>query len=354
MFQNLRPKPVSFLKPQKKETSVKKLGYTKKNSESYNQKIKNLEAEISLLTNYSTDTIYRLDYGTMKYDYISPAVEKLLGFNMQEMRRINFRSLILETRLVTDGLRTVASFDELEHKRKNGDVGKWQADYLISTKHGEKIWVSDVSYPWLDEVTGKVKGSVGSLRDITDRVRIENSVFFNFEQAGQLDTLTGLMSKQLFFNEIEKELKRIKRSKAEVALVIIDIDGLERINSEIGTFFGDKAIIRVTDTLQNSLRETDTIARITGGTFAALLPETSVRAAYLVAERIRHGIGEAEIKLSGDKQGLKFTVSCGVASTNFLENISATDLYKLADTRLFLAKSSGRNQLAIEEILSLH
>ncbi|HCR85052.1 MAG TPA: hypothetical protein DIV86_00060, partial [Alphaproteobacteria bacterium] len=333
---------------------IKNLYFSNKKADSYSQKIKKLEAEIALLTNYSTDTIYRLDYRTMKYDYISSAVEKLLGFTPQEMRKINFRSLILETRLVTDGLRTVSSFDELEYKRKNGDVGKWQADYLISTKSGQKIWVSDVSLPWLDEKSGRVIGSVGSLRDITDRVKMENDLLSNFEKAGTLDSLTGLISKQVFFNEVEYELKRIKRNKTEVSMVLIDIDGLAQLNHEIGSFFGDKAILRVTDNLKKSLRETDIIARIDGGTFAALLPETAVRTAFNVVERIRENISAAEIKLGGDNTGVKFNVSCGLASSSFIENITATDLYKLADNRLSLAKRTGRSQVAIEEILSLH
>jgi diguanylate cyclase (GGDEF)-like protein/PAS domain S-box-containing protein len=354
MFANQAKKPVSFLKPFKTSNNLQKNNATTlKKGESLRDKIKNLNDEITLLTSYSTDTIYRLDYRTMKYDYVSPAIFKLLGFTPQEMKKINFRSLIVETKLVTDGLRTISSFEELEHKRKNGDVGKWQADYLIRTKNAEKIWVSDVSYPWFDE-TGKVIGSVGSLRDITDRVRIESQILSSFEQTSSIDSLTGLITKPSFFTSVDRELKRSKRSKNEVSIIIFDIDGLEQINSEIGTFIGDKAILRVSDALKSGLREIDIVARIFGGTFAVLLPETSINMAYFVAERIRNNVNNAEIKLAGDRPGIKFTVSAGVAATNFIENLSASDLYKLADIRIQHAKSLGKNQVAIEEILRLN
>lgn len=352
MHKSLRLKPIPHSKPQDVVPSkAKKEFFGVQNKSGLAQKNKELEEEIKLLTSYSTDTIYRLDYRNMKYDYISPAVTKLLGFSQQEIKRIHFRSLIVETKLVTDGLRTISSFDELEFKRKNGDVGKWQADYLMNTKSGEKIWVSDVSQPWFND-NGKVIGSVGSLRDISDRMRIEQQILFNFEKVNEIDSLTGLISKPTFFTDVEKEIKRGKRTKSSTSMVLFDIDGLDEINKEIGTFMGDKAILRVTDSLKNGLREIDTIARIAGGAFAALLPDTNVESAYNVANRIRQNVDNAEIKLAGDRPGLKFSVSAGVATTSFLENLEAADLYKIAEQRMFIAKSSGRNQVTIEEILS--
>lgn len=131
-----------------------------------------LKAELELLSTYSNDVIYRLRYDTMSYDYISPSVERLLGYTPAQMRKINFRNLILETRIVTDGLRPVTSYAGLEASRSKREVSKWQADYLIRAKDGHTLWVADVSYPWFDE-KGAIIGSVGSLRDITERVEAE-------------------------------------------------------------------------------------------------------------------------------------------------------------------------------------
>ena len=131
-------------------------------------KIANMNNEIDLLTSYSSDTVYRLRYNSMTYEYVSPAIVRLLGFSPDEMKQINFRSLILETKMVSDGMKNVTSFNELEKARKKGNASKWQADYLMRTKNGRKIWVTDISFPWFDD-EGNVIGSVGSLRDITDR-----------------------------------------------------------------------------------------------------------------------------------------------------------------------------------------
>ena len=69
-------------------------------------------------------------------------------------------------------MQLVQSFARLEEKRKKGHVQKWQADYLLRTKEGLKIWVADISYPWFDK-KGAIIGSIGSLRDISDRVAAE-------------------------------------------------------------------------------------------------------------------------------------------------------------------------------------
>jgi len=213
---DLKRKPKIFTKPMKVSTQKNTVPTLKKlsNKQSPSDRIEELEQQISLLTSYSSDTVYRLNYKSMKYDYISPAVAKLLGFTPMEMQRINFRSLIEETKIVTDGLKKVKSYEEFEEIRRKGDVGIWQADYLIRQKSGEKIWVSDISHPWFDE-KGSVIGSVGSLRNITDRVRVEQQILGDFENMSVTDPLTGLAGKSEFFSELEYEVKRAKRTSEE-------------------------------------------------------------------------------------------------------------------------------------------
>jgi len=344
-------KPVSFRKPvakEKKFLNHHELGLNR-NKKGFLTQVTQLGDEIKLLTEYSTDTIYRLDYRSMKYNYISPAVSRLLGFTPQEMKRINFRSLIVETKLVTDGLKKVSSFEELEDKRKAGDVGKWNADYLIRTKSGERIWVSDNSFPWFDE-NGKVIGAVGSLRDITERVKIEEKLFSDIQNLSTQDALTGLAGKANFFSAVDRELKRIKRSSEQVGLVIFDIDDAARFDKNIS----DRLMIEVAHTIKTALRETDVLARIEGGMFAVMLPETEMKGAYSMADRVRELVTKKEFTFGGDKKALKCTISAGVANASAGDNLSVSDFFKLADTRLYIAKKAGKSQVDINEIIQLH
>lgn len=325
-----------------------------KNAESYSSaNITELKAEITLLTSYSTDTIYRLRYDTMQYDYISPSVVRLLGFTQDEIKKMNIRSLILETRIVSNALKPVESFTKLEESRKRGDVDKWQADYLMRTKDGRKIWVSDISYPWFDD-KGSIIGSVGSLRDITDRVQAEDDAKAELKRMATTDMLTGLASRAAFFDRLEEELKRIKRSHEDVSVLIIDMDHFKNVNNNYGQQAGDKVLQGVAKIILSCLRETDTGARIGGEEFGAILPETSAKGAMWVAERIRTSVAKETFNLGEDNPLVGCTVSIGLASARFDQNMDANTLYKIADKRLYIAKHTGRNQVSIDEIVEVH
>lgn len=312
-----------------------------------------LKNELDLLTSYSADTIYRLRYDTMTYDYVSPSITRLLGFTPAEIKKINFRALIIETRIVTSGMKTVESFDDLESSRKQGDVNKWQADYLIRTKDGRKIWVSDISYPWFDEA-GKIIGSIGSLRDITDRIEVEQEIKEELERLANTDALTDLANRREFFSRLEYELKRIQRSNSEMSILIVDVDFFKRINDAHGHEGGDAVLMQLSTLLKSTLRDTDLAARLGGEEFGIFLPDTPLEGAYWLAERLRLAVAKHDFTYGADNRSIGITVSVGAASANMADNLSATELYKMADTRLYIAKNTGRNQVSIDEIVHTH
>lgn len=332
--------------PQKKSKDVDVL-------QNVSSELETLEEENQLLLSYSSDTVYRLRYKDMRYDYISPAITRLLGFSVDEMKQVNFRSLIVETKLVTDGLKVVSSFEELEKQRRDGDINKWQADYLIRKKDGHKIWVSDISYPWFDD-EGNVIGSVGSLRDISDRVQAEEDMRKEFEKLANIDALTGLHSRSEFFNELDKELRRIDRSDEQVSILLVDIDHFRDINEKYGREIGDVLLTRITDIIRGCLRDTDLPCRLGGEEFGVLLPDTSASGAFWVAERIRETIAKSVFDTGRDMGSLSCSVSIGVATAEALDEKRSSDLYKIADTRLYIAKHTGRNQVSVDEIMQTH
>lgn len=312
-----------------------------------------LRDELALLTSYSTDTIYRLRYDTMTYDYVSPSVVRLLGYTQQEIKEMNMRTLILETRIVSNALKPVDSFEPLEDERRRGGVSKWQADYLMLTKGGKKIWVSDISYPWFD-TRGSIIGSVGSLRDITDRVHAETLAKEEIARMANTDMLTGQASRRLFFIRLEDELKRIKRSHEDLSVLLIDMDYFKNINNNYGQHVGDKVLQGVARIIDSCLRETDTGARVDGGQFGVILPETPASGAFWVAERIRSSVAKETFALGDENHLFGCTVSIGIASARYDQNLDANSLFKEADQRLYIAKHTGRNQVSMDELVEMH
>jgi len=296
----------------------------------------------------------------MEYDYISPSVLRLLGYSATEMSKINFRSLILDTKIITEGMRSVDSYEGLEKTRMQREVSKWQADYLIKTKDGREIWVSDISYPWFDS-KGNIIGSVGCLRDITDRVLAENMVRDELIRLANTDQLTGLANRRAFFARVEDEIKRTRRTSAEFSILLLDIDHFKRINDAHGHDVGDAVIFEIGRIISASLRETDMAARIGGEEYAVILPETPMDGAYWVAERIRTAVSKFRFQLNNPNNYIKCTVSIGVADSDGVKDISSENiettpaaLYKIADTRLYIAKNTGRNQVSMDELVNVH
>ena len=312
-----------------------------------------LQSEFNLVMHTSGDAVYRLRYDSMSYDYISPNIKTILGYSAKELQSLNFRSLISETKIISDFMYPVKDYSDLEKIRKNGDVHKWQADYLMRAKNGKRIWVTDISRPWFDK-KGSVIGSIGSLRDITDRVNAENFVKNELVRLAHTDALTGIANRRYFFERLEEELRRIKRLRNQCSMLLIDIDHFKKINDQYGHNNGDKVIQSIANNIKKSLRDTDIAARIAGEEFAALLPDTDEAGAYWVADRICSKIAKTPIQLDPHHPPIQPTVSIGLSTATDLEETSSKSLYKFADTRLYIAKNTGRNQVSADEIVHYH
>jgi diguanylate cyclase (GGDEF)-like protein/PAS domain S-box-containing protein len=311
--------------------------------------IAKLKAEIELLTKGSEETVYRLRYDTMRYDYISPSVAQLLGYTAEEFLSLNMRSLIVETRMVGDGLRAVQSYSVLEESRKRGEVKKWQADYLMKTKDGRQIWISDISHPWFDS-RGAIIGSIGSLRDISERIAAEHKIREELLRLTGADTLTGLSNRQTFWAKLEDETRRIRRSHGDLGLLLIEIDQFHKVSDAYGQEMSDAVLAGIARLIQGTLREIDLASRLNGEEFGVVLPETTTEGAAKVAERIRDAIARHTFFAGSHNKPVGCTVSIGVAGTRFGQKTDAAHLYKLADMRLYIAKHAGESQISAEEV----
>ena len=129
------------------------------------------------------------------------------------------------------------------------------------------------------------------------------------EHAKQLavsDPLTGLANYRLLVERVDEQIKRYGRTNKPFVVLLMDLDGLKKINDEYGHLVGSLAICRLAEVLHLSCRETDTAARYGGDEFALVLTETSAESAALVAERVAH-------RLSLDTEEPRLSVSIGIA-----------------------------------------
>jgi diguanylate cyclase (GGDEF)-like protein len=164
-----------------------------------------------------------------------------------------------------------------------------------------------------------------------------------FIELSTTDGLTGLLNVRGFHQRLQQELARADRSHQPLSLVIIDLDGLKSINDRHGHEVGNRALGAVAETMRDTLRLTDTAARVGGDEFTFLAPNTSENAAVMLAERIRMRATEAQSELARLAGG----ISLGVVTFDPAQNnvADAAALMRTADEALYESKRAGGNRV---------
>jgi two-component system, cell cycle response regulator len=183
-------------------------------------------------------------------------------------------------------------------------------------------------------------GTIGIVTDITERKRMESQL----RHLATTDELTGCFNRRAFFVAAEQELERASRYGSAVSVLMIDIDHFKQVNDRFGHAVGDKALRAATAAIRANLREIDSFGRLGGEEFAAMLPETPLAGALLVAERLRQAVEAIALPLGDDKPPLRLTTSLGVAERQSGET-SLDQILARADTALYRAKAEGRNRV---------
>ena len=161
------------------------------------------------------------------------------------------------------------------------------------------------------------------------------------------DSLTTLHTRAIFLAALEKEIQRSYRFSHPFALILIDIDRLTEINATHGYSAGNFVIERVGIVVRNYFRETDWVARSSGGAFAVLLPETQRADAQRLANRVRITIQE-RLQLHDYRSDDQFpvTVSVGVLVAETVDqSVQADQLLVEAEEAVGRAKKAGHNRV---------
>lgn len=127
------------------------------------------EARFRFMVETSGDVLYRLEYESMTYDYLSPGIRNLTGYSRDEIEDLGFSKIVMRIDML--GKENVSP-ELIVEDRRAGRTGEYRADYLIRTKNGGEKWLRDHSFPWLGE-SNRLLGSVGVLSDVTEYKRAE-------------------------------------------------------------------------------------------------------------------------------------------------------------------------------------
>src|SRR5438874_3719770 len=163
-----------------------------------------------------------------------------------------------------------------------------------------------------------------------------NQVEDRLRQLAVSDPLTGLANYRQLTYAIDAEIKRFQRTERSFAVVLLDMDGLKKINDSFGHLVGSLALCRVAETLFGSCRAMDTAARFGGDEFAVVLPETGDAAAWHVARRVAERVAR-----DGEKPPLSVSVGVAVYPR---DGDSLEALLSAADRSLYDSKARRRSK----------
>ncbi len=162
-----------------------------------------------------------------------------------------------------------------------------------------------------------------------------------------LDPVTNIGNRRRFDERLDHEWRRAIRAGSALSLIMIDIDFFKEYNDTFGHQRGDECLQAIAATLADGLpRAGDSVARYGGEEFAVILPLTERAGAVTLAEALRRRVEDLGIAHPGSTAAPVVTISCGVATVWPTPEVEPSELIRLADESLYVAKLTGRNRTA--------
>ena len=300
------------------------------------QELRKREAELQMVLQNANDAYVCIDHNGVILDWNQQA-EQTFGWSSQEAigRRLDEMIIPVTMREAhRAGLRHYLATGELNVLNRRVELTAVRRD---GTLLPVEVRVSPLS------IDGKTIFSA-FLHDITERKQVEAIR----EHEATHDPLTGLLNRRGMFDLLSQAIARVKRTRASLALLFIDLDGFKQINDTHGHEAGDAVLREVAARLQASIRQTDTAARLGGDEFTVIL------------ENIKHGIPDANMlaqkiletlqhPIQLDSVTATISASIGISMHHPDDERSADQLVNAADSAMYTAKHAGKNQVCVHK-----
>ena len=288
---------------------------------------------------------WKIDWATMKFAYIGPQIEPLLGWSQASWLTVDD----WVTRMHPDDRDYVVNFCVSQSKAGIDH----EVDYRALTKDNGYVWIRDVVHVVRND-KGEVDSLIGFMFDISERKKAEEKLMSlqkELEALSFQDGLTGVANRRRFESALELEWTSARRHEKPISVILLDVDFFKQYNDHYGHIKGDECLKTIAQTLSLVVtRPRDIIARYGGEEFVLLLPETDAAAARQVAERCKHAIEFLHQAHAGSSISRYVTASMGVGTINPSPGLEPKYFIEAVDKLLYKAKREGRNRIESSEI----
>ncbi|MBW8364073.1 MAG: sensor domain-containing diguanylate cyclase [Rhizobium sp.] len=281
---------------------------------------------------------WKIDWQTMRFAYIGPQIESLLGWSPASWVTVEDWA----TRIHPEDRERVVNFCVAQSKAGTDH----EADYRALTQDGDHVWIRDVVHVVRNDA-GEVDALVGFMFDISERKKTEEQLVIlqkELEALSFKDGLTGVANRRMFDSILEVEWAHARRNNQPLSVIMLDIDYFKQYNDCYGHIEGDACLKRVAQTLNSAAtRARDLFARFGGEEFVLVLPGTDEGSAAKIAERCRSLIFKEQIPHAQSPVSQILTVSLGVGTIIPSHQDDPLAFIEAVDRRLYQAKQHGRN-----------
>jgi diguanylate cyclase (GGDEF)-like protein len=230
--------------------------------------------------------------------------------------------------------------DESERAQLRAAIAEHRAVNVVLRnlrKDGEVFW-NDLNITPVHDEHGTVTHFIGVINDVTAAMQRTA----HLEHEVNHDALTGLANRNLLWDRLEQAVHVAQRHKSLVATVLIDLNNFKIINDTLGHEAGDVVLKVVARRLQASVRDSDTVARMSGDEFVLVLAnQPSLRFTLRMVERLRQSFA---IPVSFNGREIPVGASVGVALYPH-DGTTATELVRAADVAMYHGKGKGHNDV---------
>ncbi|MDY0210761.1 MAG: diguanylate cyclase [Acholeplasma sp.] len=245
------------------------------------------------------------DYPTNSVTF-NPLKVQALGYEMSEIEQpVTYD--FFTSKLHPDDYETVMN-NMVAHLR--GEKHVYEVEYRVKHKNGDYKWFYDRGSVIKRDQQGKPLLLAGIVFDITDRKDTEQKLLNEKEvllEKAVTDELTRALNRRGIFDYLKEVVSKSKHKNTELSVLMVDIDDFKKVNDTYGHLIGDEVLKDLVKVIQDNLRESDRLGRYGGEEFLVVYPNTKLKDAKKISERIRDIVDKHVFS-----NGLHVTISGGV------------------------------------------